>query len=91
MAHDRSRTTHHLTQNGWSSNTERPSSAVETWTCDTEQASAFSTEYRTWSCIWADQTADTAMRDEIRRKFEVEIGMVASETDGVKTSIGKPL
>ena len=91
MAYDRYSTTHHLTPDAWHSDTERPNDAVETWVCNVEQASGFSTEHRNWHCVWADPAVDRTVRDEIREKLKAAIGMVANENDRVETSVGKPL
>ena len=52
MSWDDSETVYHLTPSGWKTGDRSPD-CVELWNRSVSQASAYSREYVSWSCIWA--------------------------------------
>ena len=86
MAWDSSDNDYHLTPRGWESGSA-PDDRVETWNRSMYQASGWSKEQVTWTCIWANQDIPRADRDALREKYRAR--MVGRSSDMV-TTIGEP-
>ena len=87
MAWDSSDNDYHLTPRGWEPGSP-PDDRVETWNRSMSQASGWSKEQVTWTCIWVKEETPRADRDSLREKYRTR--MVGRSSDMV-TTIGEPL
>ena len=84
VSYDDSSIKYHLTPSGWKPG-ETPADCAETWIRSSRQASGWSREYVTWSCVWANPDIPGPERDAIRVKHKDFMG------SGRDITIGKPL
>jgi hypothetical protein len=68
----RSTWTYHLTPNGWIRDAIAPPDCVESWKVLVQWRAFFSTQYRTWWCVWASPTVSRAERDALRARYPVD-------------------
>ncbi len=76
MAYDSGEGYFHLTPNGWERVDEEPFPAnrIETWQYYMSQASGWSKEYRSLTCVWANPCMGRSERDQVRKKFDAPLG-----------------
>ena len=89
MSYDDDATIYTLTTSGWVVSDSYPD-GVERWARHVFQASDWSREYITWTCVWANPDVPRPERDRVRkehREFMGEPGQRRSR----ETNIGKPL
>jgi hypothetical protein len=89
MSYDDDTTVYSLTPEGWEVD-ETHSQAVERWSREVYQASGWSREYVTWTCLWAKPDIPRADRDRIRAKHSEFMGTPGRCGDR-EITIGKPL
>jgi hypothetical protein len=89
MSYDDDTTIYALTPAGWVMDEIHPQ-AIERWSRHVSQASGWSREYVTWTCLWADQSVPRADRDRIRTEHRESMG-TPGRWGNRETSIGKPL
>jgi hypothetical protein len=78
-----------LTPTGWDADELHPK-AVERWSRHVSQASPWSREYVTWTCLWADQEIPRSQRDGLRAAHRDFMG-APGRWDNRETTIGEPL
>lgn len=76
MAYDSDDGHFHLTPSGWVRQDDEPFPAdrIETWHYSMHQASGWSREHRTLSCVWVSPNISRAERDLVREQFEAPYG-----------------
>ncbi len=89
MAYDRDETEYTLTRGGWHVGADHEN-GIEIWMRKTDQASEWSREYISWSCVWANQAISREERDNIRNEHKEFMGRPERFGDR-ETTIGKPL
>jgi hypothetical protein len=85
MAYDESNAVYHLTPRGFEGG-DRPADAVETWEREMYQASEYSREQVSWTCIWAGPNVP----NDLRQKVKTVMG-TPGRTGWRETMIGSPL
>ena len=80
--------TYHLTPDGWIRDDVAPPDRVETWKMLMRRRALFSTQYRTWWCVWGSPTVSRAERDALRAKYPVD-GWLRYQP-GINDRIGEP-
>jgi hypothetical protein len=73
MAYDRDDGYFHLTPDGWKRQDEEPfpENRIETWQYSMHQASGWSKENVSWSCVWASPDHSPSEREVLRRRFPI--------------------
>lgn len=78
-----------LTQEGWSTGNEHPN-AVEVWERSASQASGWSREHISWSCLWANPDVSRDERDRLRAYYQKFMGK-PGRWGNREITIGSPL
>lgn len=89
MSYDDDTSVYSLTPTGWETDEMHPQ-AIERWSRHLTQASAWSREYVTWTCLWVDENIPRAHRDRIRAEHREMMGH-PGRWGNRETTIGKPL
>lgn len=89
MSYDNDKTIYSLTPSGWIVEEPHPD-AVERWSRHVYQASGWSREHITWSCLWVNPDVPRPERDRIRNKYREFMG-TPGRGGNCETVIGKPL
>lgn len=89
MAYDRDETEYTLTEDGWKVGADRDF-GIEIWIRNSSQASGWSREHISWSCIWANGEVEKEERYEIRNKHKEFMGYPGRDGNR-ETTIGRPL
>lgn len=71
MAYDRDHGYFHLTPDGWLRKDDEPFPAerVETWEYDMTQASGWSKENISLTCVWVSDATARSERNDLRKRF----------------------